>query len=241
MAAARRWLADVSGAPIMARWRVIVIEHADVATEGVQNALLKALEEPGERQLFILVADDVRRLLPTIRSRARPVRLGRVPLAALTELIAASTPATDEQAAALARLADGRVGNALLLADKPELVEWRRRVQQELIALVERGRAERMASVRELIDEAARLSPAQDRLATQTKASRRPGPRPRSSAWPRSRSSRPGWTCRATWPWPPPDRGTSPLPPSSSPTWPDRPPPIRGPVGRRHAGPGADP
>ncbi len=161
VAAARRWLADVAGAPIMARWRVIVLEHADVATEGVQNALLKALEEPGERQLFILVADDVRRLLPTIRSRARPVRLGRVPVAALTELIAANSPATDEQAAALARLADGRVGNALLLADRPELVEWRRRVQQELIALVERGRAERMASVRELIDEAVRLSPAQ--------------------------------------------------------------------------------
>ena len=159
VAAARRWLADVSGAPISARWRVIVIEHADAANEQVQNALLKALEEPGERQLFILVADDVRRLLPTIRSRSRPVRLGRVPRVALTELIASRTHATDEQARALARLADGRVGSALSLADKPELVEWRRRVQHELISLLERGPADRMGSVKELIDEAVRLSP----------------------------------------------------------------------------------
>jgi DNA polymerase III subunit delta' len=160
VAAARRWLADVSGAPITARWRVIVIEHADLANEQVQNALLKALEEPGERQLFILVADDVRRLLPTIRSRARPVRLGRVPRAALAEWIATTMQVTGEQASTLARLADGRVGGALSLAAKPELVEWRRRLQQELIALLERGRAERMVSVEELIEEAVRLSPA---------------------------------------------------------------------------------
>ena len=160
VAAARRWLADVAGAPIMARWRVIVIEHTDLATESVQNALLKALEEPGERQLFILVADDARRLLPTIRSRARPVRLGRVPRAELADWIATTMQITDEQAATLARLADGRVGGALSLAAKPELVEWRRRLQQELIALLERGRADRMASVKELIDEAVRLSPA---------------------------------------------------------------------------------
>jgi DNA polymerase-3 subunit delta' len=160
VAAARRWLAEVSGAPIMGRWRVIVIEHSDVANEQVQNALLKALEEPGERQLFILVADDMRRLLPTIRSRARPVRLGRVPRAALADWIVTSMQVTDEQAATLARLADGRVGGALSLAAKPELVDWRRRLQRELVSLLERGRAERMASVRELIDEAVRLSPA---------------------------------------------------------------------------------
>lgn len=160
VAVARRWLTEVSGAPIVARWRVIVIERADAAPEQVQNALLKALEEPSGRQLFILVADDARRLLPTIRSRARPIRLGRVPLAELEAWIVSRTQVTDEQATALARLADGRLGGALELVDRPDLVEWRRRVAQELTALLDRGRAERMAAVRELLDEASRLSPA---------------------------------------------------------------------------------
>ena len=51
-----------------------LIEHADRAGEQIQNALLKALEEPTDRHLFILVADEPARLLPTIRSRCQPMR-----------------------------------------------------------------------------------------------------------------------------------------------------------------------
>ncbi len=156
--AARRWLADVAGAPIRGRWRVIVVEQADAASEQVQNALLKALEEPTARQLFILVADDPRRLLPTIRSRALALRLGPVPREALAQWLLDRRPMTDEQAAALVRLADGRVGMALTLADNPALVEWRRRTQRELLALLDRGRSDRFAAVRELLDDAARLA-----------------------------------------------------------------------------------
>lgn len=158
VAAARRWLADVAGAPIRARWRVIVIEQADSANEQVQNAMLKALEEPTTRQLFILVADDPRRLLPTIRSRAVAIRLGPVPREALAHWLLERRPMTDEQAAALVRLADGQVGRALGLADNPALVEWRGRTQRELLALLDHGRADRLAAVRELLDEAARLA-----------------------------------------------------------------------------------
>jgi DNA polymerase III delta prime subunit len=156
VAVARRWLAEVSGAPIVGRWRVIVVEQADGANEQVQNALLKVLEEPGDRQLFILVADDPRQLLPTIRSRVQAVRLGRVSQAELAEWLVTSAHVTDEQAAALARLADGRVGRAMAFAAAPDQVEWRRRTQHELLALLERGRADRMASARELLDEASR-------------------------------------------------------------------------------------
>jgi hypothetical protein len=156
VAAARRWLGQVAGAPIAGRWRVIVVEQADQANEQVQNALLKALEEPGDRQLYILVAADARRLLPTIRSRAQAVRLGPVPNDELATWLREHRPMTDEQAVTLARLAGGRVGRAVALADHPDLVEWRRRVQRELLALLDRGRADRLAAVRELIDEAVR-------------------------------------------------------------------------------------
>jgi hypothetical protein len=151
--AARRWLADVAGAPITGRWRVVVVEQADAANEQVQNALLKALEEPGPRQLFILVAEDPRRLLPTIRSRSQAIRLGPVPRDELARWLVDHRPMTDEQAATLATLADGRLGRAQTLADRPELLEWRRRTQRELLALLDRGRADRLAAVRDLLDD----------------------------------------------------------------------------------------
>ena len=80
---ARRWLLASAGSPIVADQRVILIEGADRANEQAQNALLKALEEPSPRQMFVLVADEPGRLLPTIRSRAQPLRVGPVPKAEL--------------------------------------------------------------------------------------------------------------------------------------------------------------
>src|SRR5688500_10655457 len=54
VAAARRWLLDAAGAPIVAGRRVVLIEHADRANEQIQNALLKALEEPTDRHTYVL-------------------------------------------------------------------------------------------------------------------------------------------------------------------------------------------
>ena len=157
--AARRWLIEVAGAPIAGRWRVIVVERADAANEQIQNALLKALEEPADRQLFILVADDPSRLLPTIRSRCHSIRLRPVPLVQLAGWLVEYRQLTDEQALAIARLSDGHVGRALGFVHAPEQVEWRRRTQHELAGLLERGRSERMAAVRELLEQASRVTP----------------------------------------------------------------------------------
>ena len=70
--AARRWLLDAAGAPVVAELRVVVVEGADRASEQIQNALLKTLEEPTDRHVFVLVADEPARLLPTIHSRSQP-------------------------------------------------------------------------------------------------------------------------------------------------------------------------
>ena len=81
--AARRWLLESSGTPIAGERRVILIEGVDRSNEQTQNALLKALEEPSARQVFVLVADDIGRVLPTIMSRAQPLRIGAIPRATL--------------------------------------------------------------------------------------------------------------------------------------------------------------
>jgi DNA polymerase-3 subunit delta' len=156
-AAARRWLMEASGAPIVASQRVILIEGVDAATEQTQNVLLKALEEPNPRQLFVLTAEEPSRVLPTIRSRAQALRLGPVPRDELVAWLVEREHLTDDQARAIARIADGMAGTAIGFARNPQQLEWRRRVQGELLALLPRGRAERIAAGRELVAEAIRL------------------------------------------------------------------------------------
>ncbi|MDP9244446.1 MAG: hypothetical protein M3O77_05115 [Chloroflexota bacterium] len=160
---ARRWLLEASGAPIVADRRIVLIEHADVANEQTQNALLKALEEPTARHMFILVADEPSRLLPTVRSRCQPLRIGRVPRLELVDWLMDRHRVAADQADALARLSGGLSGVALAYVRDPEGIAWQRRAQAELLALLERGLADRFGSVRELLDDAGRqASPVPD-------------------------------------------------------------------------------
>jgi DNA polymerase III delta prime subunit len=160
VAAARRWLLDAAGAPVIAERRVVLVERADHANEQTQNSLLKALEEPSPRHLFILVADEPSRLLPTIRSRCQPLRMGPVPRAELTAHLMDVERLPEDLADALARISDGLSGTATALARNRELLDWRRRVQGELLGLLRRGRADRFGSVRDLLDETVSLVPA---------------------------------------------------------------------------------
>ncbi|HEV7948930.1 MAG TPA: DNA polymerase III subunit delta' [Glaciihabitans sp.] len=75
--------------PSVGRYRVMVIEDADRMTERTSNVLLKALEEPPPRTVWILCAPSEADLIPTIRSRVRSVRL--------------RVPAVDEVAALISR------------------------------------------------------------------------------------------------------------------------------------------
>ncbi len=157
VAAARRWLAESAGSPIAGERRVVVIEGADRANEQTQNALLKALEEPTGRHMFILIADEPSRVLPTIRSRSQSLRIGPVPHHELVAWLVDRERLPQDEADALARIAGGLSGTAVRFARTPALLDWRRRTQQELLGLLDRGPADRFGSVRDLIDDAARL------------------------------------------------------------------------------------
>jgi len=74
----RRLVSNSQFSPSLGRYRVMVIEDADRMTERTSNVLLKALEEPPPRTVWILCAPSEADLIPTIRSRVRTVRL-RVP------------------------------------------------------------------------------------------------------------------------------------------------------------------
>ena len=157
VSAARGWLAESAGAPIAGERRVVLVEGVDRANEQTQNALLKALEEPTARHMFVLVADEPARVLPTIRSRSQSLRVGAVPRPELVAWLVDRERLPADQAEDVSRMAGGMAGTAIGYARSPGAVDWRRRTQRELLGLIERGRADRFSSVRDLLDEGARL------------------------------------------------------------------------------------
>ena len=107
-------------------WRVVIVDAADEMNRNAANALLKGLEEPPANSLFLLVSHTPGRLLSTIRSRCRTVALSPLPDSTVIELLARHAPdlpAAD--AGALARLAQGSIGEALMLAEAGGLELYR--------------------------------------------------------------------------------------------------------------------
>ena len=160
VAAARRWLSEASGAPVVGDRRVVLIERADRASEQIQNALLKGLEEPTDRHTFILVADEVTHVLPTIRSRAQPLRIGPVARAELVRHLMDVERLPQDLADALASLSGGMSGTAVSYARDRALLDWRRRIQVALVDQLTRGRSDRFAAIRDLLDDTVALVPA---------------------------------------------------------------------------------
>ncbi|HEY5223654.1 MAG TPA: DNA polymerase III subunit delta' [Microbacteriaceae bacterium] len=102
--------------PSVSRYRVIVVEDADRMTEQTSNVLLKELEEPPERTVWILCAPSEADLLPTIRSRVRTVRL-RVPdIADVAALLVSRDGVDAALAERAARHAQSHIGMARRLA-----------------------------------------------------------------------------------------------------------------------------
>jgi DNA polymerase-3 subunit delta' len=127
--------------------RVAVIDDLDMMTPQAANAFLKLLEEPPANVTFLLITHQPARLLPTIRSRCRELRLGPLSPQDLSDaLTAAGGDVAPEDRVALAQLAGGSVGRAFELTNLDGL-----RLYQSLIDLLgglprlDRPRAQSMA------------------------------------------------------------------------------------------------
>lgn len=102
--------------PSVGRYRVMVIEDADRMSERTSNVLLKALEEPPPRTVWILCAPSEADLLPTVRSRVRSVRLKVPAVADVAELISRRDGIDLPLATRAAREAQSHIGMAHRLA-----------------------------------------------------------------------------------------------------------------------------
>ncbi|HEX5202046.1 MAG TPA: DNA polymerase III subunit delta' [Actinoplanes sp.] len=111
-----------ASAPSGGRWQVVVISDADRLTEQAGNALLKAIEEPPPRTVFLLCTpsthpDDIS---VTIRSRCRVIALRQPPAAAVAEVLGRRDGVAPDVASWAAAAAQGHVGRAKRLANDPE-------------------------------------------------------------------------------------------------------------------------
>lgn len=118
---ARAVVAGASRRPSLGRWQIVVIEDADRLTEGASNAILKAIEEPPDRTVFLLCApsthpDDV---IVTIRSRCRVVPL-RIPSVDAIAQVLTNDGVDETTAHWAARASQGHVGRAKRLARDEE-------------------------------------------------------------------------------------------------------------------------
>jgi DNA polymerase III subunit delta' len=112
----RQLVAISQFSPSVGRFRVMIIEDADRMTERTSNVLLKALEEPPPRTVWILCAPSEADLIPTIRSRVRTVQL-RVPsVSDVAELISRRDGVDIDVATRAAREAQSHIGMAHRLA-----------------------------------------------------------------------------------------------------------------------------
>lgn len=147
-----------AGSPVYGGWRVIVFEDADRATEQAANALLKAIEEPTPRTIWLLCAPSAADLPTTIRSRCRLITLRTPPTAAVTAILEREGVSPDHAVAA-ARAALGHIGRARRLATDPDAAE--RRAEVLAVPL-------RVTGLAEAFDAAAALVKAAEAEATAT-------------------------------------------------------------------------
>jgi DNA polymerase-3 subunit delta' len=127
----RELLTRVAWAPSMGGWRVVVMEDADRLTESAANALLKAIEEPGTRTVWLLCAPTLHDVLPTIRSRCRHLQLRTPSVDAVTQVLINRDHISPDMANFAARASQGHIGRARYLATN-ESVRSNRKVIMQL-------------------------------------------------------------------------------------------------------------
>ena len=122
---ARELVSTAGNRPSSARWRIIVVEDADRMAERTTNVLLKAIEEPTPRTIWMLCAPSPADVLVTIRSRCRAVALRLPPAADVAALLVKRDGVDPAVAERAARAAQSHVGIARRLARDPDARERR--------------------------------------------------------------------------------------------------------------------
>jgi len=146
----RELLARVAWAPSMGGWRVVVMEDADRLTESAANALLKAIEEPGNRTVWLLCAPTLHDVLPTIRSRCRHLQLVTPSTQAVAQVLQRRDGISPQMADFAARVSQGHIGRARYLAKNEAVRNTRTTIMNLPVTL--KGISSAFAAAQTLVD-----------------------------------------------------------------------------------------
>jgi DNA polymerase-3 subunit delta' len=124
----RELITRTSWSPSVGNYRVVVIEDADRLTESAANALLKVIEEPGARTVWLLCAPTLTDVLPTIRSRCRHLTLRTPSIQAVTKLLIERDGIDPKLASFAASAAQGHIGRAKYLATNEDARKTREKI-----------------------------------------------------------------------------------------------------------------
>jgi DNA polymerase-3 subunit delta' len=124
----RELITRTSWSPSVGNYRVVVIQDADRLTESAANALLKVIEEPGARTVWLLCAPTFTDVPPTIRSRCRHLTLRTPSAQAVTKLLIERDGIDPKLASFAANAAQGHIGRAKYLATNEEARKTREKI-----------------------------------------------------------------------------------------------------------------
>ncbi|MFF6808861.1 DNA polymerase III subunit delta' [Streptomyces sp. NPDC012403] len=139
--------------PANGRWQIILVEEAERLNEKSGNAVLKAVEEPAPRTVWLLCAPSIEDVLPTIRSRCRHLNLSTPSVAAVADMLVRREGIEPDVAAAVARATQGDVDRARRLATDPAARARRAAVLKLPLRVEDIGSA--LKAAQELVDVAA--------------------------------------------------------------------------------------
>ncbi|KQW10098.1 MULTISPECIES: DNA polymerase III subunit delta' [Streptomyces] len=139
--------------PATGRWQIILVEDAERLNEKSANAVLKAVEEPAPRTVWLLCAPSIEDVLPTIRSRCRHLNLSTPSVEAVADMLVRREGVEPAAAMAAARATQGHVDRARRLATDPAARERRAAVLKLPLRVDDVGGCLRAAQ--ELVDAAA--------------------------------------------------------------------------------------
>ena len=131
----RELLTRVAWAPSMGGWRVVVMEDADRLTESAANALLKAIEEPGNRTVWLLCAPTLHDVLPTIRSRCRHMQLVTPSTKDVAAVLESRDGISPQMADFAARVSQGHIGRAKYIATNEHVRSNRKEILKSVSQL----------------------------------------------------------------------------------------------------------
>lgn len=117
------------------QYKIFIIDHADTMSVAAQNALLKTLEEPPPYGIFLLLAENLDGLLPTVLSRVVLLKVSPLSKEVLEGALLEKQVATEETVGLLAEYAQGSLGQALELAASQQFIEMREAILSRLVQM----------------------------------------------------------------------------------------------------------